>query len=100
MRFPAGEGPPHAGPRAVRLANDATVIAAAGPEGNWTLWRLDRSVVPLGDIAGQPILDVAFGPHAGAIAVIAAGRLVFLDPSTLAPTAQIPLDARTIDWTS
>lgn len=81
-----------------RISNDGEVAAAEGTDGRWQLARLDRTVPRAANAAGAPILDVAFAPDGSSIAVSAAGRIVFLDPATLAPVGQLPIDARSIAW--
>lgn len=80
------------------ISDDGAVAAAQGTDGLWLLARVDGAVPPAVDAGGAPILDVAFAPDGRSIAVAAAGRIVFLDPLTLAPVAQLPIDARSLDW--
>ena len=87
------------GPNDFRVGDNGDVVAVQrGTPVAWTLLRPDGSAPPLTDIAGEPIIDVAFAPNGTTIAAAAAGHIVFLDPTTLAPVAQLPIDARTIDW--
>lgn len=90
--------PPALSSPTIRIAPDGAVLALRGDGGQWSLYRTDGAVPPASDVAGIPIADVAFAPDSRFVATIAGGRLVFLDPETLGPVAQLPFAARTIDW--
>ena len=81
----------------VRLSNDGNLVAVL-TNARWTVARTDGSVTPIDDVAQSIIIDVAMAPDSGAVAIALAHRIVFLDPATLGPVAQLPVEAESLDW--
>jgi hypothetical protein len=82
---------------AVRLSNDGQLVAIETNAG-WRIARTDGSVTPIDDVAQSEIIDVALSPDNRSVAVALARRIVFLDPETLGPVAQLPVRAAALDW--
>lgn len=81
----------------VLISNDGRLVAIQ-TNAHWTIWRTDGSVPPIDDVAESIIIDVALAPDSQSIATALAHRIVFLDPETLGPVAQLPVEADSLDW--
>lgn len=81
----------------VLLSDDGRLVAIQTNTG-WTVGRTDGSVPPINDVAQSIIIDVSIAPDSKAIAIALAHRIVFLDPVTLGPVAQLPVEADSLDW--
>jgi hypothetical protein len=79
------------------VSDDGLVVAIQTNAG-WTIARTDGSVTPIDDVAQSIIIDVAVAPDSSSVAVALAHRIVFLDPATLGPVAQVPVEADSLDW--
>jgi hypothetical protein len=83
----------------VQLSDDGRLVAIQTNAG-WTVGRTDGSVPPIDEVAQSIIIDVSIAPDSRAVAIALAHRIVFLDPATLGPVAQLPVEADSVDWGS